>query len=812
MTLVQPPTLSTEEVVAAGLGAQRGRLRAEIAQAARVIAPLWPIDRFIAVNPMHGLTGRPFDEAAALARRWLGADTHPGGADLARALHEGRVCDHEVADAVRRRLPGSTVADLLGHGLDGPPRPAPRTALERADGDRGTALAAAIDAEVGAWCLQLVAGHHDEGGGLWEAWTALAPFHRRLRRLVGRDVRRRLRELPARADDAVNDALLALGVDGPARVDELRGQLARTPGWAGWARWSDEWAAAHDPAPSLATVDLLAVKLTCDALILESLGMLPAPTPPAPTSAAAAAADAVDPGSVILDLLERGYRHDLVRRLSPPPRPAPERVAAQLVFCIDVRSEGLRRHLEDVGPYDTIGFAGFFAVPIRFRPIGSLESVPQAPALIDPEVEVPEQDRTSTGASALVGRRRRQGRLSATVDHVSHGPVSMYAFAEAAGWVLGPRAVASTLAPALASRARPATPATRIAVEAEIGTGFSLEERVLVAESALRTMGLTREFAPLVVLSGHRATTTANPHASSLDCGACAGNPGGANARAAAAILNEAAVRAELAERGIAVPAGTWFVAAEHDTTTDRVELLDLDLLPASHHDAVEALERDLAEAGRRNAAERAATLPGSGRRHPPGVRARDWTQTRPEWGLANNAAFVVASRDLTRGKDLAGRAFLHSYDADADDTGEVLETILTAPMVVGHWINMQYYGSTVAPDVWGAGDKTMHNPVPGVGVLVGAGTDLRPGLPWQSVADEYGPHHEPVRLLTVVAAAPDRIDGVISRNPILRDLFDGEWVHLLAVDPTSPEPWLRRRPGGGWESVNHTDGEAPAP
>lgn len=190
--------------------------------------------------------------------------------------------------------------------------------------------------------------------------------------------------------------------------------------------------------------------------------------------------------------------------------------------------------------------------------------------------------------------------------------------------------------------------------------------------------------------------------------------------------------------------------------------------------------EGDLARAGGRLAAERVRALPG-GRDHRPAAhaaaRAHDWTEVRPEWGLARNAAFVVGPRSMTVGLDLGCRAFLHSYDAAVDPPGTALETILTAPMVVAQWINAQYYFSTVDPDVFGAGDKTLHNPVVGVGVLLGGGGDLRAGLPRQSVLDGDDPYHEPMRLLTVVQAPLELIAAVVDRNDVLRHLFDGGWV-----------------------------------
>jgi uncharacterized protein YbcC (UPF0753/DUF2309 family) len=159
----------------------------------------------------------------------------------------------------------------------------------------------------------------------------------------------------------------------------------------------------------------------------------------------------------------------------------------------------------------------------------------------------------------------------------------------------------------------------------------------------------------------------------------------------------------------------------------------------------------------------------------------------------------VVGPRSITAGLDLGGRSFLHSYDDAADTEGTALETILTAPMVVAHWINAQYFFSTVDPGHFGAGDKTLHNPVAGIGVLEGAGGDLRSGLAWQSVGFGDEEYHEPLRLLTVVQAPMERVESVIGRNSILQQLFDGSWVHLVAREHESG-PWYRRMPGGMWK------------
>jgi uncharacterized protein YbcC (UPF0753/DUF2309 family) len=175
----------------------------------------------------------------------------------------------------------------------------------------------------------------------------------------------------------------------------------------------------------------------------------------------------------------------------------------------------------------------------------------------------------------------------------------------------------------------------------------------------------------------------------------------------------------------------------------------------------------------------------------------------RPEWGLAGCRAFIAAPRARTRGTDLGGRAFLHDYDWQADEGDAVLETILTAPVVVASWISLQYYGSTVAPAAFGAGNKLLHNVVGGIGVLEGNGGVLRAGLPRQSVDDGDGPVHEALRLSVFVQAPREAIDGVLAAHDGVRTLFERRWLHLFALDDAggvgrwlAPGRWADEGPG----------------
>ena len=305
-------------------------------------------------------------------------------------------------------------------------------------------------------------------------------------------------------------------------------------------------------------------------------------------------------------------------------------------------------------------------------------------------------------------------------------------------------------------------------------------------------MGLARGHAPVVLLTGHGAQVTNNPHESAYHCGACGGHSGEVSARLLASLLNDPETRAGLPRLGIDVPADTVFVAGLHDTTTDKVTVY-ADGLPDCE---LARLHAWLNQAGKQARAERAMRLP---RARPETVakRAFNWAEIRPEWGLAGCSAFIAAPRGVTSRADLGGRTFLHSYDWQSDEEFKTLELILTAPVVVASWISLQYYGSAVAPAVFGGGNKLIHNVVGGIGVVEGNGGRLRTGLPWQAIHDGDRLVHEPLRLSVMIEAPQAAIIDVLRRHADVRALFDNGWLHLFALEEGRIA--ARYRPGLLW-------------
>ncbi|MDH3405540.1 MAG: DUF2309 domain-containing protein [Gammaproteobacteria bacterium] len=526
--------------------------------------------------------------------------------------------------------------------------------------------------------------------------------------------------------------------------------------------------------------------------------------------------DRLDPdtaGNVWLCAYEGNYRDQIFATLKANHGrvewPTQIRPRAQLVFCMDDREEGMRRHVEEVAPdIQTLGAAGFFGVAMNWRGLDDLSSAALCPVVVTPahaisEVPAPGKELSQQLHQRRLDWRRRlrelahrtshRGLLGATATTVLGAPLALLVLM---GRLLAPRSTGHlvrkllmTFDPCVSTRvAFKAVDAATPATPEHPRAGFTDAEQAERVRGLLRTMGLTSRFAPLVVLLGHGSSSENNPHLAAYDCGACSGRHGGPNARVFAAMANRPEIRVRLAEQGLSIPYDTWFIGAEHNTGDDSILWYDEDLVPEEARARATELKMILARAGRAHAQERCRRFatasprlsPERAVRHVAG-RVHDLSQARPELGHVTNACAIIGRRDVTRGAFFDRRAFLVSYDPMQDPEGDILENILLAVGPVGAGISLEYYFSTVNNERLGCSTKVMHNITGFLGVQEGTSSDLRTGLPQQMIEI-----HEAMRLLIVIEADTGVISRLIERQPSLRELIGNGWVQVAAKDPRS--------------------------
>ena len=814
------------------------------------ISPVWPLKDYVAVNPYAGFAAEEFlatrEYVRTLSDFELFMPVNYYREQFTRgAIHRADIAaavDELVSDGVTgaERIDVNQVVAFLKE--DASPSPTSDAEFTKASNANRTlrTVAETIDAqEESDWCEKIgeeiskqCATHFDQGQATWKsAWQQLPLYnawlqeklHDRTMEILGvAGFRRFVSQLPHDPHAALAGLLDELDIPAELWEDYLLCSALTLPGWSAWTKYQHrECEAEGDECSDF--VGLLAMRLAYEVAVSRQSDFRVDWRSVAVRHAAnrqhvSLASDHDLLRYALLRASEIAYRTRLVTDLRRQQSTANDRSLdsksarrrlSQMVFCIDVRSERMRRHLETTSPeIETFGFAGFFGLPIEFVELGANDGNSNVPVLIRPQFKVHEELHEAENAShAASGRRGTLRFMRRAWKRFQSSAVSTFAFVEANGLLYGAKLLARSIGWKRRNRDRfdgvhegdraRLSPSLR-GLEQQ---GVDLSRQTEIAESILRGIGIVDDFARLVVFCGHGSSVENNPLKAGLECGACGGHSGEPNARFAAKLLNQPGVRNALAESGIMIPDDTHFVGALHNTTTDKLEFFDDYELPPSHRGDLEELIDRVSLATARTREERLPSLPGSNTEDLD-RRSMDWSEVRPEWGLAGNAAFIVAPREMTRCVSLEGRSFLHSYDHRFDADFGVLEQILTAPMVVANWINMQYYASTVDPIHFGSGNKTVHNVVGGFGIFSGNGGDLMTGLPWQSVHDGQQYQHHPLRLLVVVNAPRSAIQDILARHPNVADLVSNAWLQLLAIEDGR---FYRCTGQMGWEEVNDT-------
>lgn len=771
----------------------------------RRIAPVWPLDGFVAVNPYWGFADQAFPEAAAQLQATVGERVIMDRRWYADQIRNGKLILPDILQAAKN-LGLGTNEDEWRDYLREVPEPAMRlpTLSELMD-RRGHA---SISQYVLEQISRFLASYYDRGQSLWQlprnterglfaTWREYTLSDHSLSPMGLKAARPVLLGIPIDATSARLWAQQSLRIPKASEEAYFLVLLKSIGGWASWCRYL-LWQAELQGESHQGLADLLSIRMVWEALLRHTarrrtLDRWQLQLQGWTLSDKSLDVEDARRGEALLRASEIAFRRQIVANLRRQ-RPSGRKIASrqprvQAVFCIDVRSEIFRRHLESaMSSLETIGFGGFFGLMMDYRRQGDHEHRPQLPVFLAPKVHVEEQ-----GPKPIIQRRYRRLRRNVEWKQFKLSAASCFSFVETAGLSYIGRLLGDTLGwhgPSLPPDEAGLTPTERSKLTYLLPGSLSIEDRLGMAEFCLKGFGLNQgSVAPIVLLIGHGSSTTNNPHRSGLDCGACAGQTGEVNARVAANLLNDPQVRQELIAKGWDLDDRTCFLPALHDTTTDRVEILAGLDDPRLDAQILAELNAALEQATNLTRLERIVRLepdltdPGAIARNM-SFRGKDWSQLRPEWALAGNAAFIAAPRWRTREMNLAGRAFLHDYDPTKDPGHSLLAVILTAPLMVASWIALQYYGSTVDNQRQGCGNKVLHNVVGGtIGVLEGNGGDLRIGLSEQSLRDNNsGLQHEPLRLSAFIEAPTQAIDRIIGNHEILRRLVENRWLNILQI------------------------------
>ncbi len=762
-------------------------LQNKIDLAAQVIGKTWPLYSFVTANPLSGYEQSSFFEAVELASNKLDAQVLPEAKVLRQAWEENKIAQEEIKrllqEAGKTESPEFYLQVLEAH----PPR---EQLNESHELDRLTVkwLSLFLDEGMAAWPMPF------KEDGFYSAWRLLIRHDE--------DIKKKLTgKIPKSPVDALSKILEVFDEEDQMKL--LERHLAALPGWAGFIKYRVENKSVWNEEYPINLLEYLAVRLWMAQVMDKPI--IPALHPQKDH-------ELLELKYIWLQAWEGTWQKRSFQKLQGSVGEVNEdkihsTPEAQLVFCLDSRSEVLRRHLEASGDYETFGSAGSFSVPMNYRNLDNGLINKSMPAMAPSKYLVHEEvvaDRKQEGKE-YKEEGNRIGFYKYFLKRMKNILPSAFGYVETAGFYYGFFMLLRIFNPVAADRLLLKhkkggedvyEPHIHAIGERNTLQEISFEEQANVVKVAFDSCGW-RHFAPLVVFTGHASHSANNPYASSLDCGACAGNPGKRNARILARMANAPQVRKILKEEhGIIVPEDTIFIAGEHITSTDEVNLFD-STVPAGHQEILQRLKKSLVEVKknmtqeRLNEGESAVSLAK--------VKSTSWSESRPEWGLSSHAGYIIGPRTLTKQGNFSDW-FSSSYDWKIDTDGSILAGLMQGPLVVCQWINNHYYFSTVDNDKFGAGSKISHNITGKYGVVQGNGSDLKIGLPLQSLMKtDDKVYHNPLRLSTVIQAPKRFIATILTNNPQLKTIIDNEWIHLFVMDPEDNNAIEHYRPDVAW-------------
>lgn len=751
------------------------------------LSPSWSLDRMVAVNPFHGFSDQSMVEVASIFKQINGAKLFQSMATY-RKLYLNEVFDEShIQEALMRSNPtdlsiNEVVVDLIRY-QDIEHEPAKLTYTLNACNHYKSDLVQFKVNYFSGWLSYLSAANPNfKGLNLVEEFFKYARINKAPLLFGIKEFKSFLNEIPS----SNYQRFFSVNYPIPEEHQEahLLGLLYTLPGWASYIRgldWDNEL--AGKPTQLL---EQFTYCLMCWEYILmkthESSGIDQHLFKELNKTNLSKIDELEALKSVLQTALEISKTEALEKKfsLATSSEKRTSKALAQLVFCIDVRSEVFRRNLELTAPnIETKGFAGFFGLPVSYRYLGNENADSNCPVLLKPSILATETTKNTSENEALIFERKKKSFFAQMITQYKRTPLVSFGFVSPLGLFYLPKIISDSL-----NFTRPIEEKNNWNVPVHVDLpNFDEQEQKKWALSAVKNMGFT-SFSKLVCFIGHGTSTTNNPQNAGLTCGACGGHSGDKNALVAAAILNKPEIRKYLIEQGIEINYDTYFVPGHHNTTTDEVILINEDEIPPVLTKEVLLLKHHLSEARVKSLQERSIRMGlKTSNSKTIDLREKDWSEVQPEFGLADCHYFIIADRERTKGLQLNSSSFLHDYSWKTDNEFKILEGIVTAPMIVTTWINLQYYASTIDNDNFGSGNKVLHNVVNNFGILEGNNGDLKVGLAQQSVQSISGNIHEPLRLNVIIDAPEAAIRELALKHQLVLNLVKNQWINIYRLD-----------------------------
>lgn len=761
-----------------------------VEDAMKIIAPVWPLHRLVAVNPWWNEVHKPWHDCAATLSTCGGIQPMMPLSYYKKMFQTGQILEMQLKNVLKRHNWNSATHIFLDKLDNEAPPPSYIKVLSELPGNTKSKLInhrldEYIQNHISHFCAAFFA-KKEISNNLYQHWLTQAKSDASLR-IRFPEIHGLLQKntLPENWQDLIINALSLWPMSKENSVFFLQALILRIKGWASWCAFLQQ---EHENSSHL--FQLLAIRLSWEILVSKT---------------ATYHAKNLQWQQTINqwhDWYRQWFQHyqyimiwqeaseeafqdqfkQGLRDNKPCYNSDSQQLDLQAFFCIDVRSEPVRSALEQtIKNSKTYGFAGFFGLPLASKANALTKIVPQLPVLFAPAISVDSVENTSSSNQAQeIQWKAIQKNMLASFSYVENMGIKDT-------WQLIRR---SFIHPSNHRNQSTITGCNYELYDMEKQSKTSYLSLLPYIRNFIECMNLQENFARTILIVGHASQSENNPHRSSLDCGACGGQSGEINAQVLADALNDIDIRNALIEDQILIPSDTVCIAGLHNTTTDTITLLP------SQHDTPEIIQRF---AMLQSQLEQVNNHVQKGRSHEYkdelsdnisiqdvlSRKANDWSETQPEWGLAGNAGFYIGPRTSTRPINLNKRFFLHDYDWQADREKKHLEQILTGPLIVAHWINFQYYASVTDNQHYGSGDKALHNIIAdNLGILEGGSGDLRIGLSYQSLYDGEHLMHEPLRLSVFIEAPQDMIADIIEKHDILTYLVNNGWIHLFSIDP----------------------------